>query len=468
MKLFKIYKYTNLITGECYVGQTYKTLEERAESDMKGYRSSKEFWEAIQHYGTDCWRREILWDGLTSDEASIYEQVEIRDNETLYPYGYNLIEGGNGYNASEETRRRKSESAKKGAAKKYAEGYTMSPETCRKISKGMKKFWSRKTPKYFAREFYLSLTDTLSLPEKRKLMYEKFGKDVQLPTINEWIREWHTEITGTAPKWKRKLEYNPARALFFSLPATISLTEKRKVIYGKFLDSVSRPTLDNWTREWESEIHPSRKHFQINLNKVSAQQFFFSLPTEMSIKEKRKCVQAEFPSIPRTTINSWIREWHTEITGSPPPLVPWNKGKTGMKGNPAWNKGKRKPIFKSACDLFYSLPADMPLSEKRKCLQHEFEGQICRETINRWIREWQPEDSISRQRKKRSKKNKEKSYELFMTLPCSLTSKEKRKLLREKMPDVDRKTIYRWVRKWQSELDPIQTDNYVQAEFQFS
>ena len=36
---------------------------------------------------------ETLWDGLTLDEANIYEQIEIRDNETLYPYGYNLSYG---------------------------------------------------------------------------------------------------------------------------------------------------------------------------------------------------------------------------------------------------------------------------------------------------------------------------------------------------------------------------------------
>ena len=73
MKLFGIYKYTNLITGECYVGQTCQPLKKRASKDMTGYRNSDKFWEAIQHQGTDCWRVETLWDGLTLDEANIYE-----------------------------------------------------------------------------------------------------------------------------------------------------------------------------------------------------------------------------------------------------------------------------------------------------------------------------------------------------------------------------------------------------------
>ena len=107
MKSYKIYKYTNLITGMSYVGQTHKTLKERAKPSMKGYHGCDKFWEAIEMYGTDCWRSETLWDGLTLDEANIYEQIEIRDNETLYPYGYNLDEGGGGVpNPSEKTRQK--------------------------------------------------------------------------------------------------------------------------------------------------------------------------------------------------------------------------------------------------------------------------------------------------------------------------------------------------------------------------
>ena len=138
MKSYKIYKYTNLITGMSYVGQTCKTLEQRAEPDMKGYRGCVKFWEAIEMYGTDCWRVEILWDGLTLDEANIYEQVEIQDNETIYPYGYNLNEGGGGINPSIETLQKMSEAAKEREAKKRAEGYVVSAEARRNISEALR------------------------------------------------------------------------------------------------------------------------------------------------------------------------------------------------------------------------------------------------------------------------------------------------------------------------------------------
>ena len=39
-----------------------------------------------------------------------------------------------------------------------------------------------------------------------------------------------------------------------------------------------------------------------------------------------------------------------------------------------------------------------------------------------------------------------------MSLSYNLTIEEKREFLREKMPNVNRRTIYDWTRKWQSEL----------------
>ena len=109
MNTYKIYKWTNLITGMSYVGQTKHSLEKRAKRNMSGYRECDKFWEAIQHYGTDCWQVEILWDGLTLEEANVYE--EIRDNETLFPYGYNLKTGGLNSEHSPETRKKISENS---------------------------------------------------------------------------------------------------------------------------------------------------------------------------------------------------------------------------------------------------------------------------------------------------------------------------------------------------------------------
>ena len=91
MNTYKIYKYTNLITGMSYIGQTCRSLSKRAGGrNMTGYRGCKAFWKAIQEYGTDCWWVEILREGLTVEEASVHEIVEIKNHGTLTPNGYNL------------------------------------------------------------------------------------------------------------------------------------------------------------------------------------------------------------------------------------------------------------------------------------------------------------------------------------------------------------------------------------------
>ena len=95
MNTYKIYKWTNLITSKGYVGQTCMPIHIRAGGrHMNGYRGCKEFWKAIQEYGTDCWQVEILREGLTAEEADIYEDVEIKNHGTLIPNGYNVREGG--------------------------------------------------------------------------------------------------------------------------------------------------------------------------------------------------------------------------------------------------------------------------------------------------------------------------------------------------------------------------------------
>ena len=458
MKSFKIYKYTNLITGMSYIGQTCQTLEERTGQGMQFYRSSPKFWEAIQEYGTDCWRVEILWDGLTSEEADIYEQIEIRDNETFFPYGYNLNAGGDGASSgaahhffgktlsdehreklseslkhspyaikhrqnlaqrpvSESTRQKQSESntgkkrtsetkaklskkATEREARKKAEGYTVSDETRRKKSEASQKMWNeRRPPKHVAKEVYLTLDPNLPIKEKRKILYKQFP-DVYQGAVSQWTREWERELTGTALTLKggKKEEYTPARTLFFSLPTTISLAEKRKVIFDKFLGSVGQKTLYAWTLEWESEIHPSRENHRIRLDKIPVQQFFCSLPIEMPIKEKRERVCAEFPSVAQRTIYGWMHEWHIELTGSPPPREPWNKGKTGVYSDETLRQIRearsrqvcpmRSPEYNEAHKFYLTLPHNMSISEKRKSLRKKYPNPS-RKTIWRWTKQWQ-------------------------------------------------------------------------------
>lgn len=95
--IYKIYVYTNKVNNKKYVGQTRKSLKERAGNNGRCYNRSPRFWNAIQKYGWDNFSPEILYDNLTKDDANELEIKTIYDLQTTNDkYGYNIAFGGNG------------------------------------------------------------------------------------------------------------------------------------------------------------------------------------------------------------------------------------------------------------------------------------------------------------------------------------------------------------------------------------
>ena len=111
--MYKIYKYTNVITGKVYIGQTSKSLEERAQNNGLNYRGSRRFYEAICDYSRDSFEPEILEEVETAEEANEREIYYIKlFNSTNPEDGYNIGLGGDNHVVSEETRKIISQKAK--------------------------------------------------------------------------------------------------------------------------------------------------------------------------------------------------------------------------------------------------------------------------------------------------------------------------------------------------------------------
>ena len=117
--MYKVYKYTNIRNGKIYIGQTKNSLKERAQRDGLNYRECTRFYNAIQKYGWDSFRPEILADGLTMDEANELEEYYILLYDSVNPdVGYNLAAGGLNHAMSEESRALLSAKAKERYADK--------------------------------------------------------------------------------------------------------------------------------------------------------------------------------------------------------------------------------------------------------------------------------------------------------------------------------------------------------------
>lgn len=106
MKQYKIYMYT-FPNGKRYIGMTSQTLEARRDC---GYNHNKGLKEAIRRYGWRGFKKEILEDGLTEEQAYGKEKEYISLYDTAnFLKGYNISLGGKetfkGLKHSEEHKR---------------------------------------------------------------------------------------------------------------------------------------------------------------------------------------------------------------------------------------------------------------------------------------------------------------------------------------------------------------------------
>lgn len=107
-----VYKHT-CPNGKVYIGITGTSFESRCGCGGYNYRKNTLFYRAIQKYGWGNILHEILFTGLTKEQAEAKEIEFIAMYRSNNPeYGYNISSGGEGGNAgviaSEETRRKMS------------------------------------------------------------------------------------------------------------------------------------------------------------------------------------------------------------------------------------------------------------------------------------------------------------------------------------------------------------------------
>lgn len=105
MKRYYIYKHTSP-SNKTYIGIT-SLKPERRWKNGKGY-NSQIFYRAIQKYGWNNFKHEILYSNLTKQEAEQKEIELIKKYKSTNPkYGYNVDNGGNTSGTHSEITRKK-------------------------------------------------------------------------------------------------------------------------------------------------------------------------------------------------------------------------------------------------------------------------------------------------------------------------------------------------------------------------
>ena len=106
---------------------------------------------------------------------------------------------------------------------------------------------------------------------------------------------------------RKRPEYYPAREFFFSLPSDIELKEKRRVFFKKFT-GVPKNTLYRWLLEWTNvRQEPRRPEYS------PAREFFLSLPSDTETKEKQSVLRQKFADVPSSTIYRWVHKWAKDV-----------------------------------------------------------------------------------------------------------------------------------------------------------
>lgn len=114
---YVVYIHTTPV-NKVYIGITSKRCSIRWHTDGSGYRNGhKHFWNAIQKYGWDNIKHEIVAENLSKEDACKLEQELIaKYKANNSQYGYNQSLGGEsgtfGWKQSEETKKKRSESLK--------------------------------------------------------------------------------------------------------------------------------------------------------------------------------------------------------------------------------------------------------------------------------------------------------------------------------------------------------------------
>ena len=140
-----VYKHTSP-SGNVYIGQTCR-INQRFGNNGINYKGSTLFWNAIQKCGWDNIKHEILFEGLTKEEADRIE-IELIAKYKELGISYNLAPGGANFGThwTDEQKQRASVAAKKRAQRPGESerrraiklAHPNSKEVCAKISAALK------------------------------------------------------------------------------------------------------------------------------------------------------------------------------------------------------------------------------------------------------------------------------------------------------------------------------------------
>ena len=299
-----VYKITNTVNNKSYIGiSIHEPEKDRIQKHLSGH-GNRVIANAVKKYGRDAFTYEVLEENVFDEFLPDLEVAYIANFNTVVPNGYNLTHGGDGAGPpSKETRRKISKSLT---------GKTLPAEHRRKISEGGKgKKRSAETRRKISKA---RMGITLSEETRRKISESRqgeknanFGKSPSAETrrkISEAQRgKKHYLFGKMLPiETRRKIsealrgENNPRFGKSHSAETRRKISEAKKGKKGKPHSAETRRKIS------EAKRHPDY---------MLAYEYFLSIPSGMSLTEKRKLLFSKFPHVKKANIYGWVSKWKT-------------------------------------------------------------------------------------------------------------------------------------------------------------
>ncbi|RKU20998.1 hypothetical protein C6499_22525 [Candidatus Poribacteria bacterium] len=277
-----VYMITNDINSKAYIGICIHPPEKtRIKAHLSG-RGNQGIADDINIYGKDAFTYEILEANVFDELLPDLEKAYIAKFKTVHPHGYNLTSGGEAAKTiSDETRCKISEAHK---------GKSLSAEHRRKISQGGKgrKFLighRRKLSEAMKGEKNHQFGETHSEETRRKMSEAQKGKKNHF--YGKTLSEEHRRKISQANKGRKHSEESLRKMSEAQKGRTLSAEHRRKI----------------------SQALTGEKHPNLHPEHIRARNYFFSLPSAMPLKERRKLLRTAFRNIHRNTIYHWVRKW---------------------------------------------------------------------------------------------------------------------------------------------------------------
>lgn len=217
-----IYKITNLINGKIYIGQR------KYNKTHKEYLGSgKLIKKAIEKYGKENFKKEILIEYNNSEEANELEKYYIKLYDSRNPnIGYNIAEGGNNGPMDERSKKLMSEH-------NWIKGKNLPKETCLKISNTLK---GKKLPK----ECYLKAGESFKKlkwihkgDQQKRVLPEKLEEYLSLGWELGYSEKSKIKMSNTAKRIGRHFIHGPKKGWHHTEESLNKISETSKKMWEK-------------------------------------------------------------------------------------------------------------------------------------------------------------------------------------------------------------------------------------------